>query len=192
MTPKRSTASSFYNDPRNQLAEVSPNKAHLALAKLNRHFGDALTLITQNVDDLHERGGSKNVLHMHGQLLCKKCAWCDAGADCPRDIKMTDICRNCHRDGGMRPDIVWFGEVPKYLDEIEDALSSASLFPSIGTSGHVYPAAGFVERAKSCRVGTLELNAESTLKSNLFDETRTGLATEIVPTFVEEILKSWP
>lgn len=92
----------------------------------------------------------------------------------------------------MRPDIVWFGEVPKYLKEIEDALSSASLFLSIGTSGHVYPAAGFVEIAKSCGARTLELNAESTLKSNLFDETRTGLATEIVPTFVVEILKAWP
>ena len=185
------TVNRFYNDRRNQLAEVSPNKAHLALAKLDRHFGDALTLITQNVDDLHERGGSKNVLHMHGQLLRKKCVWCDFQSPCAANISRTDVCENCHRDGGMRPDIVWFGEIPKYLDEIDAALSSASLFVSIGTSGHVYPAAGFVEMAKLCGARTLELNAESTLKSTLFDETRTGMATSLVPTFVDEILQSW-
>ncbi|YCM46502.1 NAD-dependent deacylase [Verrucomicrobiaceae bacterium 227] len=184
------TVNRFYNDRRKQLSEVSPNKAHLALARLKEHLGDALTLITQNVDDLHERAGSKNVLHMHGELLRKKCLWCHAGSDCHEDILRTDICSNCKRDGGMRPDIVWFGEIPKYLDEIGSALASATHFISIGTSGHVYPAAGFVETAKRHGAHALELNAESTQKSTLFDETRTGMATQVVPAFVEDILKT--
>jgi len=184
------TVNRFYNARRRQLSEVTPNRAHLALARLGEHLGDSLTLITQNVDDLHERGGSKNVLHMHGQLLRKKCVWCGVESDCQEDLSLTDVCPNCQRDGGMRPDIVWFGEIPKYLNEIDSALRSASLFVSIGTSGHVYPAAGFVEMARLSGTPTLELNAESTQKSNLFDETRTGMATQIVPAFVEEILKA--
>ena len=184
------TVNRFYNDRRQQLSEVSPNPAHLALAKLEEHLGDDLTLITQNVDDLHERGGSTKVLHMHGQLLRKKCAWCGFDSSCSEDIALTDVCQNCQRDSGMRPDIVWFGEIPQYLDEIDAALRSAALFVSIGTSGHVYPAAGFVEMAKLFGARTLELNAESTQKSNAFDETTTGMASRIVPAFVEEILKA--
>jgi len=178
----------FYNARRQQLPTVHPNTAHLALAQLEKGYTNHLTLITQNVDDLHERSGSKSVLHMHGELLKKKCVWCDQASDNITDLDIDSICENCSRSGGMRPDIVWFGEMPYHLEVIQEALEKANLFISIGTSGHVYPAAGFVEIANRHGAKTVELNKEETTISSDFKETIIGPATEIVPKLVQDLL----
>jgi len=177
----------FYNARRRQLSEVEPNPAHLALAHLEEAYQDKLTVITQNVDDLHERAGLKNILHIHGQLLRKKCTWCETGSECHGDISVEQVCENCQRSGGLRPDIVWFGEMPYYLEQIDQLLTSTDIFISIGTSGHVYPAAGFAQQAKIHGAQSIELNKETTVQSPGFDEARQGLASETVPTLVEEL-----
>ena len=178
----------FYNQRRAQLPTVEPNAAHMALAELEQQYDGQVTLITQNVDDLHERGGSENILHIHGELLRKKCTWCHAKSDCLGDIQIDDVCQSCSRSGGMRPDIVWFGEMPYYLDEIERILSSTGTFISIGTSGHVYPAAGFSDVARRSGAHTIELNREETTVTNRFHEHRVGPASETVPALVAELL----
>lgn len=178
----------FYNKRRRQLLTVSPNKAHQSLAHLANNYNGSVHIITQNVDDLHERAGSINVLHMHGQLFRKKCVWCDDKQECRDDLGTSQDCEKCSRNGGMRPDIVWFGETPYHLEEIDDLLASAGTFISIGTSGQVYPAANFVVNAKKSGAKTIELNKESTHLSRQFHESRLGPATETVPQLVTELL----
>ena len=183
----------FYNQRRRALPEVAPNAAHIALAELEQGMnacGGQVTLITQNVDDLHERGGSAKVLHMHGELLKAECASCGAVAPCDFDLSIELACATCSRAGGMRPHVVWFGEAPRHLDEAADAIMAADLFVSIGTSGSVYPAAGFVAEARTIGVPTMELNLEPSENAQLFTEACYGPAGEIVPEWVAEVLQS--
>ena len=178
----------FYDARRARLGEVEPNAAHVALARLDAEWAGELLIVTQNVDDLHERAGAKRLLHMHGELLkgwCLSCnerfAWAGAmGADAS--------CPSCDTIGMVRPDIVWFGEMPYEMERIEAELMACDLFVSIGTSGAVYPAAGFVQTAKYRGAKTLEINLEPSQGSILFDERRFGLAGVEVPKWVEEIL----
>ena len=178
----------FYDARRARLKEVAPNAAHQALARLDREWPGELLIVTQNVDDLHERAGAKRLLHMHGEL---RSAWCLAcGGRTPWDDDLADgpACPSCGRAGRMRPDIVWFGEMPYAMERIERALMDAHLFVSIGTSGNVYPAAGFVQTARYVGARTLEMNLEPSSGSFLFDESRTGRAGELVPQWVEGLL----
>lgn len=178
----------FYDARRAKLATVEPNPAHQALARLEAGWPGEYLLVTQNVDDLHERAGSKRLVHMHGELTKGWCLACDArfgwtgamgdGAECP----------SCGSAGLVRPDIVWFGEMPYEMQRIDEALRRSGLFVSIGTSGAVYPAAGFVQTARHCGAATLEMNLEPSMGSFLFDESRIGPAGELVPAWVDEIL----
>jgi NAD-dependent deacetylase len=179
----------FYNARRRGLTTVEPNAAHLALARLEREHGSPVTVVTQNIDDLHERAGSRNLVHMHGELKRAFCEACGTRREQPDDLSIAAACSECGTTGGMRPDVVWFGEMPYRMTEIEDALLSADLFVSIGTSGAVYPAAGLVAAAREAGIRTLELNLEPSEGSHLFDERRYGPATEVVPAFVEEVLR---
>lgn len=181
----------FYNQRRAQLKTVSPNAAHYALAELEqawRDKGDFL-LITQNVDDLHERAGSRNLRHMHGEIRKIRCISCRGIAYHEEDAGVELACIECGAIGGMRPDIVWFGEMPYHISEIEDALDSADMFVSIGTSGVVYPAAGFVERAKwnSRKCQTIEINPHPTGNSD-FETVISANATEGVPRWVSSLI----
>ena len=178
----------FYNQRRRQLLTVEPNAAHRTLVDLEKIFKNKLTLITQNVDDLHERAGSLNPFHIHGRLLRKKCTWCEVTSECLEDIQQSDICEACSRSGGLRPDIVWFGENPYYMDHVSMALSNTDIFISIGTSGNVYPAARFVETASLHGAETIEVNIDSTATSSNFDRALIGNATETVPKLIEELI----
>ncbi|MCK0127251.1 NAD-dependent deacylase [Erythrobacter sp. F6033] len=177
----------FYDMRREALSKVDPNPAHRALAKLEAEFAGELLLVTQNVDDLHERGGSRQVLHMHGELKSALCTSCEIRS--PWDAPMADRppCPICQAPT-LRPDVVWFGEMPYQMDRIYGALGSADLFVSIGTSGAVYPAAGFVQEARQCGARTLELNLEPSEGTHFFHEARHGPAGELVPQWVDEIL----
>ncbi len=177
----------FYDERRAQVLAASPNPAHMALGHLDRHFAGELLIVTQNIDDLHERGGASRVLHMHGEALSAWCRACDARHRWTGTLREGPACPACG-EVAMRPDIVWFGEMPYRMDEIFDALARADLFVSIGTSGAVYPAAGFVQQAAAHGARTLELNLEESLGSRNFDETRLGPASELVPRWVEEVL----
>jgi len=181
----------FYNARRAQLLspEIQENAAHLALAKLEQQFQGKVTLVTQNIDDLHERAGSQNVLHMHGEILKKRCAITDEVTDCRGELKTSDLCDCCKLPETLRPHIVWFGEMPFYMDEIHAALSDCDLFVAIGTSGNVYPAAGFVEIARQFGAETLEINLEKSNVANVFDSGEYGLATERVPAWVDAVLE---
>ncbi|WP_425276879.1 NAD-dependent deacylase [Sphingomicrobium sediminis] len=178
---------SFYDARRAQLAEVEPNKAHEALARLDAEWDGELLIVTQNVDDLHERAGAKRLLHMHGELKSGLCLGC--GERSPVEGALLDYppCPHCEQKM-LRPDIVWFGEIPYEMERIETALMRADLFVSIGTSGAVYPAAGFVQSAKYRGARTIELNLEPSQGSIFFDESRMGPAGELVPALVEELL----
>ena len=177
----------FYNQRRNQAAVAKPNAAHAALARLEaQHLGDVL-IVTQNVDGLHEKAGSKNVLHMHGQLDQALCAACGHRWAAPLTMAPGDVCPACN-EPAARPDVVWFGEIPYQMERIEDALSQADLFVSIGTSGNVYPAAGFVAAARELGLSTLELNLEPSEGASLFETSRHGPATQIVPAWVQDML----
>ena len=178
----------FYDARRAKLRTVEPNAAHKALARLDDEWPGKLLLITQNVDDLHERAGSKRLLHMHGELVSGWCLVCGERFGWEGPMGEEARCPTCHAQGHVRPDIVWFGEMPYEMDRIVDALRRCDLFVSIGTSGAVYPAAGFVQTARYCGAKTLEINLEPSLGSYLFDESRTGRAGEMVPPFVEELL----
>lgn len=180
----------FYNLRRAALQTVAPNPAHLALAKLQREFPGRLTLVTQNVDDLHERAGSTDVIHMHGELLKARCVQCGQTAHWSDDLHAATPCPACGKFGGMRPDIVWFGEIPRHMERIEAALADADHFAAIGTSGHVYPAAGFVRLARLAGAQTLEINNRGTMISADFHRHLTAPATTAVPEWVAEWLSS--
>ncbi|KMW60463.1 NAD-dependent protein deacetylase of SIR2 family [Candidatus Rhodobacter oscarellae] len=177
----------FYNARRANCRGAAPNAAHRALARLQREHPGRVTLVTQNVDDLHERGGSDEVWHMHGALNGALCAACGHRWDAPEQMAPSDPCPGCGAPA-TRPDVVWFGEMPYLMDEIYARLEAADLFVSIGTSGNVYPAAGFVQVAAGAGAQTLELNLEPSEGASLFDAARHGPATEIVPQWVAEVL----
>ncbi|PSJ40616.1 NAD-dependent deacylase [Allosphingosinicella deserti] len=179
---------SFYDARRARLKEVEPNPAHRALARLEAEWPGKLLLVTQNVDDLHERGGATGVLHMHGQLTSAWCLACDNRIPWHEDLSGDPPCPVCGASGGLRPDIVWFGEMPYQMERIDAALREADLFVSIGTSGAVYPAAGFVQTARYYSAQTLEMNLEPSLGSVYFHEARTGPAGLLVPAWVDEML----
>jgi NAD-dependent deacetylase len=178
----------FYDARRKKLGTVEPNEAHKALARLDAEWPGELLLITQNVDDLHERAGSKRLLHMHGELTSGWCLACDVRFPWSGLMGEGASCPGCAVQGRVRPDIVWFGEMPYEMDRIDEALRRCDLFVSIGTSGAVYPAAGFVQTAHYCGARTLEMNLEPGLGSYMFDESRTGPASELVPLWVDEVL----
>lgn len=177
----------FYDARRASLTSVEPNAAHHALARLEEVLGDDLLVVTQNVDDLHERAGSLRVHHMHGHLRSAWCQSCGARTVWHDDLAHGPACPSCG-EPALRPDIVWFGEIPHGMDLIEDALAEATLFVSIGTSSMVYPAAGFVRAARLLGARTLELNLDRSAASSVFDETRHGPASLLVPAWVEELL----
>jgi NAD-dependent deacetylase len=177
----------FYDMRRAALASVAPNPAHAALARLEREFRGDLLLVTQNVDDLHERGGSARVLHMHGELKSALCSSCEMRSRWEATMIDRPPCPVC-RAPTLRPDVVWFGEMPYEMGRIYQALETCDLFVSIGTSGAVYPAAGFVQEARAAGARTLELNLEPSEGSRMFHETRLGPASLLVPAWVEEVL----
>ncbi|GGW88732.1 Sir2 family NAD+-dependent deacetylase [Alteromonas halophila] len=182
----------FYNTRREQLMspDVSANDAHLALAELERALGDRLLLVTQNVDNLHERSGSKRILHMHGTLLSARCMHTGQQFDWSASFDAATPCPCCSVTASLRPDIVWFGEVPMHMDDIIMALSKVDYFIAIGTSGQVYPAAGFVEVARDAGATTVELNLQGTGRADVFDESYEGPASEVVPAFVSDFLEN--
>jgi NAD-dependent deacetylase len=185
------TVLAFYDARRRNLINAKPNAAHFALARLESALasgGGRLTLVTQNIDDLHERAGSKEVIHMHGELLKARCQRCGAVRLWPDDLNRSHVCPHCDSAGSWRPHVVWFGEMPLSMDEIDQALRLADLFVAIGTSGAVYPAAGFVAEARAYGVPTCEINLEAAENAYCFDEARYGRASEMVPAWVEEFL----
>jgi len=178
----------FYDARRAKLALVEPNEAHRALARLDSEWPGELLLVTQNVDDLHERAGSKRLIHMHGELTQGWCLRCNQRFAWTGPMGEEASCPDCGTTGMVRPDIVWFGEMPYEMERIDEALRNCDLFVSIGTSGAVYPAAGFVQSDRYAGAQTLEMNLEPSLGSIYFDESRTGPASELVPEWVEQIL----
>ena len=180
----------FYNERRRPVLdkEVHPNPAHKALAELEQGFNGKFLLVTQNIDNLHEQGGSKNVLHMHGEILKMRCAASKQIYACDSDIAVEDLCSCCGMPGNLRPHIVWFGEMPLYMDEIYVALAQCDLFLSIGTSGNVYPAAGFVQMANQAGAKTLEINLEESNVATAFDDAIYGKAGEVLPEWVDKFL----
>ena len=180
----------FYDARRARLAEVEPNAAHRALARLDAEWPGDLLIVTQNVDDLHERAGAKRLLHMHGELKRGWCLACDERFGWDGAMGEAAACPVCAGDGRVRPDIVWFGEMPYEMERIEAALMDADLFVSIGTSGAVYPAAGFVQTARYRGARTLEINLEPSQGSIFFDERRYGPAGVEVPRWVGEVLEN--
>ena len=179
----------FYDARRARLAEVKPNAAHRALARLDESWPGELLVVTQNVDDLHERAGAKRLLHMHGELASGWCLACDERFGWAGRMGEAAACPVCQVAGRVRPDIVWFGEMPYEMERIDMALSNADLFVSIGTSGAVYPAAGFVQTARYCGARTLEMNLEPSQGSLFFDERRYGPAAALVPAWVDQMLE---
>jgi NAD-dependent deacetylase len=179
----------FYDQRRRALASVAPNLAHAALAELDRTWRGELLIVTQNVDDLHERAGAGRLIHMHGELLSALCRACGARSRFAGDMLPGPPCPACGRAGALRPDIVFFGEMPYQMERIEDALAEADLFVSIGTSGAVYPAAGFVQAARHAGADTLELNLEPSSGAALFAESRYGPASALVPAWVRGLLQ---
>lgn len=181
----------FYNARRRALrtSNVTPNAAHRALAQLERDWPGELLVVTQNIDDLHERAGSRLLIHMHGELLKARCVACDGVVRWLGDLTAESICPGCRQAGGLRPHVVWFGEMPLEMDSIAAAVEACDLFVSIGTSGTVYPAAGLVEEARRVGAHTVELNLQPSEGQSRFAERIYGPATEIVPAFVEEILR---
>ncbi len=180
----------FYNQRRAQLlgGDVHPNSAHLALAVFETKFKGEFTLITQNVDDLHERAGSREPLHMHGSLLRAKCQFCQHSFEIRHDLNHNKNCGRCNRRGALRPDIVWFGEMPMHMHLIEQRIMACDLFISIGTSAAVYPAAGFSDLARQCGAKTVELNLAPSAKSAYFSESVLGPATRLVPEYFSGLI----
>ena len=181
----------FYDLRRRQLLtqEIAPNPAHRALAKLEQRWPGSMQIVTQNIDDLHERAGSKNLVHMHGELLKARCTACAAVSPWRDDLAITHRCPACGGAHVLRPDVVWFGEMPLELDAIYEALAACDLFLTIGTSGQVYPAAGFVaEVRRHGRAHSVELNLEPSAVDSLFAERRHGPASEMVPRYIDDLL----
>ncbi len=182
----------FYNQRRRRLLApaITPNAAHAALARLEAQWPGDVLVVTQNIDDLHERAGTRNLLHMHGELLKARCEACEDVRDWREDLGVATPCPACGRTGAMRPHVVWFGEVPLHLPEIEAALDRCTMFLSIGTSGAVYPAAGFAARVRGRGFArTVELNLEPSEGATIFEESDYGPASVVVPAFVEEFLR---
>lgn len=177
----------FYNARRAQAARAQPNAAHAALARLQAEWPGEVVIVTQNVDDLHEKGGARDVLHMHGTLAGALCSACGHRWPAPAEMRVGEPCPACH-GRTARPDVVWFGEMPYFMDEIFAHLGTAELFAAIGTSGQVYPAAGFVEEATAAGAHTVELNLDPSSVVSRFAETRFGPATRTVPAWVEGLL----
>jgi NAD-dependent deacetylase len=180
----------FYNARRRSLvsSSVEPNAAHRALAELERRWPGDFLLVTQNIDDLHERAGSEKLVHMHGEMLKARCETCGAVHRHLGDLSQETPCPDCGQPGGMRPHVVWFGEMPFAMDLVYEALGRCGLFVSIGTSGSVYPAAGFVQEARLRGAHTVELNLEPSDGADLFLERAYGPATQIVPDYVGRLL----
>ncbi|HKX08752.1 MAG TPA: Sir2 family NAD+-dependent deacetylase [Stellaceae bacterium] len=181
----------FYNARRRGMRNpnVQPNAAHRALAELEQHWPGEVLLVTQNIDDLHERAGSRNLVHMHGELHKTRCAHCGVLDASLVDLSIALVCAGCGEPGGLRPHVVWFGEMPLEMDRIYEALGRCDRFISIGTSGNVYPAAGFVQEVRyRSGVRTVELNLEPSEGASLFEERHYGPATEIVPAYVRHLL----
>lgn len=179
----------FYNMRRQLAAEAQPNAAHRALARLEAEHSGEVLVVTQNVDDLHERGGSTNLIHMHGALGSALCARCDHRWPAPMTMHAGEACPACGA-AAARPDIVWFGEMPYAMDRIFDVLTRADIFAAIGTSGNVYPAAGFVAEASRAGAHTLEINIEISATGSRFDDVLLGPATQTVPAWVDSILNN--
>lgn len=177
----------FYDERRHQVQSVEPNAAHVALARLETEHAGQLLVITQNVDDLHERAGSENVHHMHGELFKVRCLACGERFTWRDELAHGPPCLGCGK-AELRPDIVWFGEVPYHLDAIQDALTTCDLFAAIGTSGQVYPAAGFVAFAAASGAKTVELNLATNAMTSIFDEVHKGPATVTVPAWVDGLI----
>ena len=177
----------FYNARRANCRGAEPNAAHEALARLQAFWGGEVVIVTQNVDDLHERGGAARVIHMHGALESALCGACGHRWPAPAEMHVGDRCPKC-ATRATRPDVVWFGEIPYFMEEIMAHLGSADLFAAIGTSGEVYPAAGFVLQARAVGARTVELNLEPSSQGAAFDEVRLGPATETVPGWVDGLL----
>jgi NAD-dependent deacetylase len=181
----------FYNARRQGLLDpvIQPNAAHQALARLEAEWPDQVLLVTQNIDDLHERAGSRTLIHMHGELLKVRCTRCARPFEWRVDLTTAHVCPDCCRSGTLRPHVVWFGEIPLEMERIMEAVAGCRLFLSVGTSGTVYPAAGFVETARAYGCPrTIELNLEPGETASAFAECRYGPATELVPALVEELL----
>ena len=178
----------FYNQRRALLKSVLPNPAHYAIARLQQHWPDTVTLITQNIDDLHERAGSPEVIHMHGELLKVRCVRTGEVRVWSDDVTAVDRCSCCQPKAVLRPHIVWFGEEPLQMAAIYEALAQADLFVAIGTSGHVYPAAGFVAEARHGGARTLEFNLEASQQRSHFEQAIYGPAGETLPLWVDQLL----
>lgn len=180
----------FYNERRRQLQQenIKPNPAHYALAQLEDLLGDNFLLVTQNIDNLHERAGSKRIIHMHGELLKVRCSWSNQVLEWKGDLSTDERCHCCQFPQPLRPHIVWFGEMPLGMDEIYQAIENATLFIAIGTSGHVYPAAGFVHEARLNGAHTVELNLEPSQVESEFEEKHYGLASEVVVDYVKHLI----
>jgi NAD-dependent deacetylase len=179
----------FYNMRRRDNRGVAPNAAHYALARLEAEYPGEVLIVTQNIDPLHEMAGSRKLIHMHGEIGKMLCAHCgERAAWGDEELTVEHACGACARPGGMRPDVVWFGEMPYHMERIYEALGQADLFVSIGTSGTVYPAAGFVEAARGVGAHTVELNLEPSDDVSFFAEKIRGKATEVVPAYVERLL----
>ncbi|HEX2843342.1 NAD-dependent deacylase [Hyphomicrobium sp.] len=178
----------FYNMRRRAHAGIRPNAAHDALARLEREYAGDVWIVTQNVDALHEQAGSRNLIHMHGEIFKALCAGCGARRSWSEDLSLETACPSCRDAGGMRPDVVWFGEMPYHMERIGELLGAADLFISIGTSGNVYPAAGFVAEARGAGAHTVELNLEPSEGQSFFAEAVYGRATVVVPAFVDRLL----
>ena len=177
----------FYDERRAALTNVLPNSAHLALAQLEQALGDDLLLVTQNIDDLHERAGSSRVLHLHGELRSALCTSCQSRHRWLGRLLARPACPSCGAQR-LRPDVVWFGEFPYRMSEVFSALKDADIFCAIGTSGVVYPAAGFGLDAAAYGARTVELNLAQSAVAPWFHEVRSGPATELVPDWVDEVL----
>lgn len=180
----------FYNMRRAWLKEAKPNAAHLALARLEKANSSEVLTVTQNIDGLHEAAGTHHLIHMHGELARTLCARCGTSLPWTEDLSPGTVCPVCHKEGFMRPDVVWFGEMPREMERIYEALRRCDLFVSIGTSGMVYPAAGFVAEAINAGANTVELNLDPSEGASLFAEAHYGPATEVVPAFVENLLSA--
>lgn len=180
----------FYNMRRRSLLDpnVAPNEAHLALARLQKEWDGEFLLVTQNVDDLHERAGSEKLIHMHGEVLRVFCAQCRHNVPWREDLSVKTVCARCNYAGGVRPDIVWFGEMPYHMERIYAALENCDLFLAIGTSGNVYPAAGFAQAARLAGAIAIEANLEASQNGFMFHENLIGPAGKTIPAFVDELL----